>query len=176
MIEQFFPPEKVCAVLRVEGDDLARMADHDSIWRSGRPDVFQKVAGDRLPERRELIARRRRRSRRVARRSPVAPVPRTAAERGFSGVGHCIRGRPGSSGPAGSRRRGQDKPETFDLGMTHLCDQSGKGRFRVGRKPSRKRVNRTLRRIRERLREKRHDSRHGTAAWLGRVMNGCLNP
>ena len=77
---------------------------------------------------------------------------------------------------ADRRRRGQGKPETFDfLGMTHFCDQSRKGRFRVGRKPSRKRVNRTLRRIKERLRERRHDNRHETAAWLGRVINGWLN-
>ena len=77
---------------------------------------------------------------------------------------------------ANRRRRGQGKPETFDfLGMTHHCDQSRKGRFRVGRKPSRKRVNRTLRRIRDALRKRWHDNRHKTAAWLGRVINGWLN-
>ncbi len=77
---------------------------------------------------------------------------------------------------ANRRNRGQGKPETFDfLGMTHFCDESRKGRFRVGRKPSRKRVNRTLRRIKERLRERWHDNRHDTAAWLGRVINGWLN-
>ena len=77
---------------------------------------------------------------------------------------------------ANRRRRGQGKPETFDfLGMTHVCDQSRKGRFRVGRRPSRKRVNRTLRRIREKLRERWHDHRHDTAKWLGRVINGWLN-
>ena len=77
---------------------------------------------------------------------------------------------------ADRRRRGQGKPETFDfLGMTHFCDQSRKGRFRVGRKPSRKRVNRTLRRIKEELRRRRHDDRNETAAWLGRVINGWLN-
>ncbi len=62
---QVLPPETVCdpvrhIALRVEGDDLARMADHDPIRSSGRADVFQKVAGDRLPEWRELIARCRR--------------------------------------------------------------------------------------------------------------------
>ena len=36
------------------------MPDHDPIRSSGRADVCQKVAGDRLPERHELIARRRR--------------------------------------------------------------------------------------------------------------------
>ena len=71
---------------------------------------------------------------------------------------NCIRTRPGSSHSGATRkldrrRQGQGKPETFDfLGMTHYCDQTRKGRFRVGRRPSRKRVNRTLRRIKERLR------------------------
>ena len=77
---------------------------------------------------------------------------------------------------ADRRERGQGKPETFDfLGMTHFCDQTRKGRFRVGRKPSRKRVHRTLRRIREELRKRWHDNRHETAKWLGRVINGWLN-
>lgn len=77
---------------------------------------------------------------------------------------------------ADRKNRGQGKPETFDfLGMTHYCDQSRKGRFRVGRKPSRKRVNRTLRRINEALRKRWHDNRHDTARWLGRVINGWLN-
>ena len=74
------------------------------------------------------------------------------------------------------RQRGQGKPETFDfLGMTHFCDQSKKGWFRVGRKPSRKRARRTLRRIGEALRTRWHDNRHETAKWLGRVLNGWLN-
>ena len=72
--------------------------------------------------------------------------------------------------------RGQGKPETFDfLGMTHFCDQSRKGRFRVGRKPSRKKVNRTLRRITQALRNRWHDNRHETAKWMDRVINGWLN-
>ena len=77
---------------------------------------------------------------------------------------------------ADRRKRGQGKPETFDfLGMTHFCDQTRKGKFRVGRKPSRKRVRRTLRRIREELRKRWHDNRYETAKWLGRVINGWLN-
>ncbi len=42
---------------------------------------------------------------------------------------------------ARANRRKQGKPETFDfLGMAHFCEQTRKGRFRVGRKPSRKRA------------------------------------
>ncbi len=77
---------------------------------------------------------------------------------------------------ANRRKRGQGKPETFDfLGMTHFCEQTRKGGFRVGRKLSRKRVRRTLRRIKEALRMRWHDNRHETAKWLGRVINGWLN-
>jgi group II intron reverse transcriptase/maturase len=77
---------------------------------------------------------------------------------------------------ASRKRRGQRKPETFDfLGMTHFCDQSRKGRFRVGRKPSRKRVRRTLRRIKDELRKRTHMGAHTVAKWLGRVINGWLN-
>ena len=53
------------------------------------------------------------------------------------------------------KNRGQGKPETFDfMGMTHFCVTTKRGKFRVGRKPSPKRVRRTLRRIREELRKR----------------------
>ncbi len=74
------------------------------------------------------------------------------------------------------KERGQGKPETFDfLGMTHYCVTTLRGKFRVGRKPSRKRVRRTLRRIKEELRRRMHLSKHEVAQWLGRVINGWLN-
>ncbi len=74
------------------------------------------------------------------------------------------------------KERGQGKPETFDfLGMTHFCVTTLRGKFRVGRKPSRKRVRRTLRRIKEELRKRRHMGKHEVARWLGRVINGWLN-
>ena len=41
------------------------------------------------------------------------------------------------------RQRGVGKPETFDfLGLTHYCTTTLRGRFRLGRKPVAKRVNR----------------------------------
>lgn len=74
------------------------------------------------------------------------------------------------------KNRGQGKPETFDfMGMTHSCIITKKGKFRVGRKPSRKRFRRTLRRIKEELRKRFHMDRHDLARWLGRVINGWLN-
>ena len=74
------------------------------------------------------------------------------------------------------KERGLGKPETFDfLGMTHYCVTTLRGKFRVGRKPSRKRVRRTLRRIKEELRRRMHLGKHEVAQWLGRVINGWLN-
>ena len=77
---------------------------------------------------------------------------------------------------ANRRRRGERKPETFDfLGFTHYCAKTRKGRFRLGRKPSAKRVQRTLKRVGERLRRRRHDDIWEVGKWLGRVLNGWRN-
>ena len=77
---------------------------------------------------------------------------------------------------ANRRRRGERKPETFDfLGFTHYCAKTRKGRFRLGRKPSAKRVQRTLKRVGERLRRRRDDDIWEVGKWLGRVLNGWLN-
>ena len=77
---------------------------------------------------------------------------------------------------ANRKRRGLGKPETFDfMGMTHYCATTRRGKFRVGRKPSRKRVGRTLRRIWEALRMRMHLGEHEVAIWLGRVIKGWLN-
>ena len=77
---------------------------------------------------------------------------------------------------ADRRRRGERKPETFDfLGFTHYCAKTRKGRFRLGRKPSAKRMNRTLRRVGERLWRQRHADHWEVGKWLSRVLNGWLN-
>ncbi len=77
---------------------------------------------------------------------------------------------------ANRRRRGERKPETFEfLGFTHYCAKTRKGRFRLGRKPSAKRVQRTLKRVGERLRRRRNDDIWEVGKWLGRVLNGWLN-
>ena len=82
----------------------------------------------------------------------------------------------GRSARANRTSRGRARPETFDfLGMTHYCEQTRQGRFRVGRKPAGKRVRRTLRRIKEALRRRRHEDKHNTVRWLGRVISGWLN-
>ncbi len=77
---------------------------------------------------------------------------------------------------ADRRRRGEGKPETFDFpGFTHFCATTRQGRFRPGRKPVAKRVNRTLARIGEVLRKRRHHDIREVGAWLGRVCQGWFN-
>ena len=74
------------------------------------------------------------------------------------------------------RQRGVGKPATFDfLGLTHYCTTTLRGRFRLGRKPVAKRVNRTLARIDEVLRKRWHHDIWEVGRWLGRVCNGWLN-
>ena len=74
------------------------------------------------------------------------------------------------------RQRGVGKPETFDfLGLTHYCTTTLRGRFRLGRKPVAKRVNRTLARIDEVLRKRWHHDIWEVGRWLGRVCEGWLN-
>ncbi|MDD9997024.1 MAG: reverse transcriptase domain-containing protein, partial [Rhodospirillaceae bacterium] len=73
------------------------------------------------------------------------------------------------------RARGERRPETFDfLGFTHYCRTTRKGGFGLGRKPMRKRVNRTLKRIKIELRRRMHHNRYEVAKWLARIMNGWL--
>ena len=71
------------------------------------------------------------------------------------------------------RQRGVGKPETFDfLGFTHYCTTTRRGRFRLGRKPVAKRVNRTLARIDEVLRKRWHHDIWEIGWRLGRVYRG----
>ena len=74
------------------------------------------------------------------------------------------------------RARGERRPETFDfLGFTHYCRKDRKGHFGLGRKPVRKRMNRTLKRLKTEMRRRMHDDVMDTGRWLGRVLSGWLN-
>ena len=74
------------------------------------------------------------------------------------------------------RGRGAGKLETFNfLGFTHYCATTRGGRFRLGRKPVAKRVNRTVARIEEVLRKRGHHDIWEVGMWLGRVYQGWLN-
>ena len=74
------------------------------------------------------------------------------------------------------RGHGTGKTGTFDFpGFTHYCTTTGRGRFRLGRKPVAKRVNRTLARIDEVLCKRWHRDIREVGGWLGRVYRGWLN-
>ena len=74
------------------------------------------------------------------------------------------------------RARGERRPETFDfLGFTHYCRRTRRGRFGLGRKPEKKRMNRTLKRIGTVLRMRMHDEVITTGRWLGKVLRGWLD-
>jgi group II intron reverse transcriptase/maturase len=71
------------------------------------------------------------------------------------------------------RRRGEDKPETFDfLGLTHISGKNRLGRFTVRRKTIRKRMRAKLREIKQQLRERMHDPVRQTGQWLKSMVQG----
>ena len=74
------------------------------------------------------------------------------------------------------KRRGDDKPETFDfLGFTHISGKNRLGLFTVRRKTIRKRMRAKLREIKQQLRERMHDPVRQTGQWLKSIMQGHLN-
>lgn len=76
---------------------------------------------------------------------------------------------------AGSRRRrGDDRPETFDfLGFTHFCDRRRKdGSFVIGRQTKRGGRLAKLREIKEELRARMNRSIDSNGRWLGAVLRG----
>ena len=74
------------------------------------------------------------------------------------------------------KRRGNDKPETFDfLGFTHISGKNRLGLFTVRRKTIRKRMRAKLREVKQQLRERMHDPVRQTGQWLKSIMQGHLN-
>jgi group II intron reverse transcriptase/maturase len=70
-------------------------------------------------------------------------------------------------------KRGDPRPETFDfLGFTHYCTKTRNGKFKLGRKTIRKRMNAKLQDIREKLRKRMHDPVPETGRWLSQVLRG----
>lgn len=71
------------------------------------------------------------------------------------------------------RGRGDGKPETFDfLGFTHICSKSRRGRFRVLRRTSKKRMRAKLQAIKVELRRRLHDPVWQVGCWLRQVVTG----
>ena len=75
------------------------------------------------------------------------------------------------------KRRGEDKPETFDfLGFTHMCGTTRKtGRFIVKRKTIRKRLSAKLKELKEELRRRWHEPVAEVGKWLKSVVRGYFN-
>lgn len=75
------------------------------------------------------------------------------------------------------KRRGEDKPETFNfLGFTHICGKTRKtGRFTVKRKTIRKRLSTKLKEVREVLRRRWHAPVADVGKWLRSVVQGYFN-
>ena len=71
------------------------------------------------------------------------------------------------------RERGEGKPGTFDfLGFTHICGKTRKGRFKLVRLTSRKRMAIRLKAIRVALHRGRHRPVPVQGAWIRRVVGG----
>jgi len=74
------------------------------------------------------------------------------------------------------KRNGQGKPPTFDfLGFTHYCSKSQKGKFRVKRKSSQKKVNAKLKKHKEWLKAHRTMDIKDIMTRLNRSLNGYYN-
>lgn len=74
------------------------------------------------------------------------------------------------------RRRGQDKPDTFDfLGFTHICARKrSNGRFTVLRQTVRKRLQAKLSEVKAELRRRMHDPIPQQGRWLRSVVGGHI--
>lgn len=71
------------------------------------------------------------------------------------------------------QRRGQGKPETFDLlGCTHICSETRNGKFTVRRKTIAKRLRTKLQAVKASLQTRRHWPIPQQGAWLRRVLLG----
>jgi len=72
--------------------------------------------------------------------------------------------------------RGIRKPETFDfLGFTHFCTFSHSGKFKVGRRTSRKRLYKQIKAVQVELRRRLHAPIKETLQWLKLALQGHLN-
>ncbi len=79
----------------------------------------------------------------------------------------------GRSAAANRARRGDRKPETFEfLGLTHMCAKNRKGRFKLKRVTSQKKMRAKLREVKAEMRRRRHHSIPEQGRWLASVLTG----
>lgn len=75
-----------------------------------------------------------------------------------------------------SKRNGEGKPQTFDfLGFTHYCSKSKKGKFRVKRKTSKKKMTAKLKANKQWLKANRHLDMEDIVDRLRRSLQGYYN-
>lgn len=75
-----------------------------------------------------------------------------------------------------NKRKGIGKPETFEfLGFTHFCSQSKKGKFRVKRRTSGKKMQTKVKELKEWLKANRTMPIHDIVDRLQRSLNGYFN-
>lgn len=74
------------------------------------------------------------------------------------------------------KARGKGKPETFDfLGFTHICAKSRRGRFKLKRTTSKKKMTAKLRKLKAELMQRRHEPVPSQGLWLASVVKGHSN-
>ena len=75
---------------------------------------------------------------------------------------------------AGNRaRRGDRKPETFEfLGLTHICAKDRRGRFKLKRVTSKKKMRSKLHVVKAEMRRRMHHSIPEQGRWLASVLEG----
>jgi RNA-directed DNA polymerase len=74
------------------------------------------------------------------------------------------------------QRRGDRKPETFVfLGFTHICAKDRRGRFKLRRATSKKKMQAKLRSVKTEMRKRMHHSIPEQGRWLARVPQGHYN-
>ena len=71
------------------------------------------------------------------------------------------------------KQRGEGDPESFTfLGFTHSCGTNSAGRFTIGRRSVRKRVEAKLQAVKQTLRARMHDPVPEVGKWLRSVLTG----
>ena len=74
------------------------------------------------------------------------------------------------------QKRGLRKPETFDfLGFTHLCVKNRRGRFKLQRITSKKKMRTKLQAVKAEMRRRMHHPIPEQGRWLARVLQGHYN-
>jgi RNA-directed DNA polymerase len=74
------------------------------------------------------------------------------------------------------RARGDRKPDTFEfLGFTHICATSRRGRFKLKRTTSKKKVRAKLKAVKAEMRKRMHHPIPDQGRWLASVLQGHYN-